>query len=101
MFTIDFPEGNIFGVQAGPSMAASDGFWIMLKPLPPGEHTINFGGSFGPEFTIDITYHISVVPQGHYRKGAASAVTPSESSPSRRDTPIDNDVLGSEYGLVL
>lgn len=26
--------------------AASDGYWIMLKPLPPGEHTIRYTASY-------------------------------------------------------
>lgn len=24
--------------------AAADGYWLMLEPLPPGRHLINFGG---------------------------------------------------------
>lgn len=42
---------------------ASDGIWMMLAPLPPGEHTLRFGGTFpsGP-FRIDIVYHITVAP---------------------------------------
>src|SRR5215207_6537951 len=37
--------------------AASDGYWVMLEPLSPGTHTINFGGtSEDGSFTIDITY---------------------------------------------
>ena len=41
----------------------SDGYWLMVEPLPPGEHVINFGGTFGPpvNFTLDITDHITVV----------------------------------------
>lgn len=41
----------------------SDGFWIMLEPLPPGQHTIHFAGTntaFGPAFTLDVTYDITV-----------------------------------------
>ena len=45
--------------------AASDGYWLMLEPLPPGSHTINFGGTAkNTGFQIDITYTITVVPKG-------------------------------------
>ena len=43
---------------------ASDGFWLMLAPLPPGEHTINFGatsvGTDGKFTTVDVTYKVDV-----------------------------------------
>ena len=40
-FSITFPEGAVFGLPAGtffPNVA--DGYWLMLTPLSPGEHTI-------------------------------------------------------------
>jgi hypothetical protein len=42
----------------------TDGYWLMLAPLTVGEHTINFGGTIGDpvNFTLDITYHITVTP---------------------------------------
>jgi len=43
--------------------AASDGYWLMLQPLPLGNHVINFGGTVkNTGFQIDITYYITVVP---------------------------------------
>lgn len=45
--------GTVFPVVA-------DGFYLMLPPLAPGPHVINFGGSANSNFTIDITYHITV-----------------------------------------
>ncbi len=42
-------------------MAAGDGYWIFLKPLPPGRHEIAFGGKYmGDGFTQDIKYLINV-----------------------------------------
>jgi hypothetical protein len=49
----------------------SDGYWIMLEPLGPGEHTLHFGGTTkdftGPDpaisiasFTVDATDHVTV-----------------------------------------
>ncbi len=54
----------------------SDGYWIMLAPLPPGKHTITFGGtqkgsvkllngsSYDIDFSVDVTYNLTVVPTG-------------------------------------
>jgi hypothetical protein len=45
--------------------AVSDGIWMMLR-LPPGPHTVTFGGTLptagSGEFRIDITYHVTVTP---------------------------------------
>jgi hypothetical protein len=49
--------------------AVSDGFWIMMPSLTPGEHTLRFGGRFcqfdnvddHPVFgPVDVTYHLTV-----------------------------------------
>jgi hypothetical protein len=56
--------------------AVSDGYWIMLTPLPVGEHTIAFSGvlvipdddpfelGFPPGLVLglDVTYHLTVAP---------------------------------------
>lgn len=49
--------------------AVADGYWLLLNPLPVGQHTINFGGTVGPpnNFTLNITYNITVVPGGQYQ----------------------------------
>ncbi len=42
---------------------ASDGWWIMIEPLPSGEHTVHFAGTNtanGPAFTLDVTYTLTV-----------------------------------------
>lgn len=56
---VDWPTTYVFP-------AASDGYWLMLNPLPPGLHTINFGGTTTTGFQIDITYSITVVPKGQF-----------------------------------
>jgi len=49
--------------------AVSDGYWVMLKPLSPGQHTLHFTGSVGNTgFSVDETYQITVVPQGQYNQ---------------------------------
>lgn len=69
-FNFTAVKGNPFGVcelvnncSSGSltSRAVADGFWIILKPLSPGKHTIHFAASvpfFG--FTTDTTYNITV-----------------------------------------
>lgn len=42
-------------------LALTNGFWLMLKPLSRGQHTLNFQGAiedFG--FSLNVTYHITV-----------------------------------------
>lgn len=39
--------------------AAADGYYVMLRPLTPGRHTIDFGGKL-PRFAQAITYTIDV-----------------------------------------
>jgi hypothetical protein len=54
------------------SPAVGDGYYLLLNPLPPGEHTLSFGGTThtldangNPAvFSLDITYHITVRPGG-------------------------------------
>lgn len=42
------------------TFAASDGYWIMVRPLAPGKHTIHFGGRFADGFSQDILYELTV-----------------------------------------
>jgi hypothetical protein len=40
--------------------AVSDGYWVMLSPLSPGQHTLRFGGGDGVSFAVDTTAIINV-----------------------------------------
>ena len=66
-FGIDAPAGSTSAglptVVPVPS-AAGDGYYLMLAPLPVGQHTIHFRGTFGApfNFTLDITYYLTVAP---------------------------------------
>ena len=63
------PPNNVvqffgFNAPAGStSLSIADGFYLMLKPLSVGPHTIHYTGTFGPpiNFTLDITYNLTVV----------------------------------------
>ena len=51
---------NYVQCPAGESDAAADGVYLLLAPLPPGSHTLRFGGTFfDGGFPLNITYHIN------------------------------------------
>ena len=58
-FDITLPQDNIWGVKAGPTRAAADGYWIFLKPLSVGNHTIHASGR-GAHFQTEVTYELTV-----------------------------------------
>ncbi len=59
-FKLKVPADNIGG-PPDTYIAVSDGFWVALKPLSVGEHTIHFAGNIpDSNFNIDVTYHITV-----------------------------------------
>ena len=67
MFNMTFPAKNIFGLKAGPTIAKSDGWYVILEPLSPRTHNVSFAGSVlgnpvtGTEsYTTDVTYHLNV-----------------------------------------
>jgi len=66
------------GCITGSSQAfVTDGYWLMLAPLPPGHHTLHFSGgisAFG--FEDDVTYHLTV------RDSRDAATVSSEPSPA-------------------
>jgi len=65
-FSLTFPADNFFGLPAGTyAPAVADGFYLLLAPLTPGSHRINFGGTGlfgGNPFSQDITYNLTVRP---------------------------------------
>lgn len=74
VFEIELPEDNFLGAPAGTDYAFADGYFVMLAPLPEGEHTLQWGGRaeiplLDPEgnptggtlfFTLDVTYNLTV-----------------------------------------
>ena len=73
-FSFEDENDNILGVDCSiadcdDAYSISDGYWIMLTPLPVGEHAINFTGSFRDPisldliFGLDVTYIITVSPR--------------------------------------
>jgi len=62
-FTFTAPTPWVFGDTGGTGTSVADGFYVMLKSLDRGEHTLHYGGTFlfpdGSEATIDMTYHLT------------------------------------------
>jgi hypothetical protein len=83
-----------FGGDApkGAFPAAADGYYLMLKPLAPGDHVLRFQGS-SPDnsgkppllgaFSLDMTYHIKVVAPSKHGHGCDHANV-------RHATPVFN-----------
>ena len=58
---VTLPEGNLFGADAGTyGPMVTDGYYLMLAPLKPGEHTIHFTAGLGGSTPMDVTYHLTV-----------------------------------------
>jgi len=59
------PDDNFLGVPgATEGYSASDGYWVMVKPLSPGTHVIHFEGSWTAAggAVQNVTYNLTVTP---------------------------------------
>lgn len=45
IFNFTLPENNILDLPPETSQAVSDGNWVFLKPLPPGDYELKFKGN--------------------------------------------------------
>jgi hypothetical protein len=81
MFTMTFPEDNFFGVPAGAAYSVSDGYSVILAPLPPGEYEVTGSATFSGEDTLESTTRVIVVSPQIIEPPAASpeAGTPTAS----------------------
>jgi hypothetical protein len=66
-FTVSLPPDNLLSPLGGEALALSDGFWVMMAPLPVGRHTLQFKAFYITQeefhdWTQDVTYHITVAP---------------------------------------
>jgi hypothetical protein len=57
-------------ITGSPQEAVTDGYWIMVAPLAPGEHTLHFRGKIvfddGGAFESNATYALVVAPRHHH-----------------------------------
>ena len=67
VFSYTVTSDNLTGALAGVhSPAVSDGYWLMLRPLSPGPHTIHVKGVSSPSagsFEAEVTYLLTVVEE--------------------------------------
>jgi hypothetical protein len=61
LFTVALPADNWLEVEPAVAAAVADGYWLLLAPLPPGEHELHFGGAL-PDLGVmgEVTYHLTV-----------------------------------------
>ncbi|MEW6249123.1 MAG: hypothetical protein AB1716_00625 [Planctomycetota bacterium] len=66
VFSLNFdPEFATFYGYDTPYLrtAVGDGWFVILRPLDPGQHVIHFTGEIPDiQFVVDVTYNITVVP---------------------------------------
>lgn len=58
-FHATISNNNFMQLAPGHTRMVSDGFWILLKPLSVGKHTVHFIG-MDPNLQLDVTYNLSV-----------------------------------------
>jgi hypothetical protein len=68
---VQLPPGNLFGVDETVvpelvlSPSAEQGYYLFVRPLSPGAHTIRWDASgCVPEAEQHITYHLKIVGDG-------------------------------------
>jgi hypothetical protein len=44
LFAVALPVGNVLGVESTVTQGVVEGYWLLLAPLPVGEHELRFGG---------------------------------------------------------
>jgi hypothetical protein len=67
-FQLTIAPGNAF-FSPGTGPAVADGYWVLLPPLPPGQHVIHITSTSNPGpptfgFGQDVTWNVTVRP-GH------------------------------------
>jgi hypothetical protein len=67
-FNVQLPPGNLFGVDESVvpelvlSPSAEQGYYLFVRPLPPGEHVLHWTATGCTDRPQDITYRLTIVP---------------------------------------
>jgi hypothetical protein len=81
-FSKVLPEGNILGIPQlfSLGLGVDEGWYLVVKPLAAGSHTIHFTGSL-PTFKVDVTYDITIANSNKWNttddQGDLPVITPS------------------------
>jgi hypothetical protein len=59
LFNLTLSENNIFGLPATTTQAVSDGFWVFLPALGPGQHEIHFRGAIVDFTTVSVNNFVT------------------------------------------
>jgi hypothetical protein len=58
---VALPAGNMLGVEPTVTQGVVEDYWLLLAPLPVGEHELHFGGAVpDSEIATAVTYHLTV-----------------------------------------
>jgi hypothetical protein len=61
LFNATLPADNVLGLSAQSTKMMSEGYWLFLKPLKPGNyHLYSFGSCLAGRIKIGITYHLTI-----------------------------------------
>ena len=66
-FSFNAPTPWIFGPTGGAGTSVGDGYYVLIKPLGEGHHTLHYAGALLPDPAsafLDVTYHLNVVGHG-------------------------------------
>ena len=89
-FTFTAPTPWIFGDVGGTGTSVADGYYVMVRPLSVGSHTIHFSGAFdfGTDglLPLDVTYNIQVTPPRTLRPGLRAILSNSRTLLTRKST---------------
>lgn len=60
-FTVNIPPNNCLGAIKGTTRIASDGYWLFIEPLPPGNHVLkSFGSCLAGRIQIGCTFRLTI-----------------------------------------
>jgi hypothetical protein len=69
IFNMIYQDDNPLGAPPGPTKMVSDGYYVFLEPLSPGNHELHFVGTTldnpttgTSSFGVDVKYHLTVEP---------------------------------------
>jgi hypothetical protein len=60
-FSVTLPADNVLGLPAQTTKMMSEGYWLFLKPLQPGNYDLHsFGSCLAGRIKIGISYHLNI-----------------------------------------
>lgn len=61
LFNVTLAADNVLGLPAQTTEMMSEGYWLFLKPLPPGKYDLSsFGSCLAGRIKIDVSYRFTI-----------------------------------------